>query len=275
MSAPASAGAPALHLISWNVAGLRGLLRRAPTALAELLADEQPDVCCLQETKLQAKHVPEVTASLALDAYTAHWSCSSERLGHAGVLTLCRQPAQSVHLGLGAGAYANAGRAITSSHAGLQVVNVYVPNSGDQLKNLTPRLNAWDPALAAHVRQLAQAGPVLLTGDLNVAPSPLDVYDPKRLLRSAGFTEEERHSFATHLQGQGLVDAFRQLHPEAQAYTFFSWRGGMRAKAKGWRLDHMLLTPQLLPRLRSCTVLSTVPGSDHVPISLRLGPESA
>ena len=258
-------------IISWNVAGLRGLLRRAPTALAELVAREQPDMICLQETKLQQRDEAGVEAALNLPVWTCAWNSSGVRLGQAGVATLMRQGAAAVDRGPVHSAFAEDGRIIVSRHAQFALVNVYVPNAGDGLKTLSRRLEDWDPMLADHLARLRRQGTqVILAGDLNVAPAPLDVHDPRTLVKYAGFTPEERASFAQHLLGQGLVDAFRHLHPEVRAYTFFSWRGQGRARSRGWRLDHFLLSPELMVGLRDCYIMPEVTASDHLPIGLRV-----
>jgi exodeoxyribonuclease-3 len=260
----------ALTILTWNVAGLRGLLRRAPDALADLLAQRAPEVVCLQETKLQEKDVAPMEAQLALSGYHTVWSSSTDRLGHAGVSIFCRRKPTEVEFTLPGGAYANTGRMISFAYAGLRIVNVYVPNAGSGLKNLEPRVSTWDPALAAHLKALRKKAPVVLVGDLNVAPAPIDVYDPVRLLRAAGFTEEERQSFAEHLVGQGLVDVYRTLNPKTQAFTFYTWRGAMRRQKKGWRLDHFLISPELMPKVKHCTILHEIDASDHVPVELGL-----
>ncbi|RYF08190.1 MAG: exodeoxyribonuclease III, partial [Deltaproteobacteria bacterium] len=201
------------------------------------------------------------------------WSCSTTRLGHAGVVTISRRAPRAARCGLRALGRGASGRVVTTEHDGFSLVNAYVPNAGEGLKNLPMRLERWDPALARHS---ARQGPrCIVAGDFNVAPAPEDVYDPIRLarLRSPGFTQEERASFRQHLLERGLVDAFRQLHPQVCAYTFYSYRAQMRQKGKGWRLDHFLLTPALLPSLHDCFILDGCLGSDHVPVGLVIEPK--
>lgn len=262
-----------LHILTWNVAGLRGLLARQPTAIADLLATEAPDVLCLQETKLQNKHVAEVSARLNLgDGWTQAWECSTHRLGHAGVAIFSRVPPRAVHCGLPALGETASGRVISMDFDGFCLVNTYSPNAGEGLKNIVLRVDQYDPALAAYLRGSKQ--PAVLTGDLNVAPEPADVYDPVRLgrLQAPGFSDQERQSFFDNYQAAGWIDAFRALHPQVRAYTFYSYRMQMRSKGKGWRLDHFLVPPALMPRVRDCYVLEAVIGSDHVPVGLALRP---
>ena len=272
-TAPADPQAPPLRIITWNVAGLRGLLRRAPQALADLLKEQTPDLLCLQETRLQERDIAAMQQLDILRPYFLLWHCSTDRLGHAGVAMFSRRRPTTYRCGLPGAAFDTCGRALSVALNGIVFINVYVPNAGDQLKNLRPRLRQWDPALGAYVASLTEHGhKVVLLGDLNVAPQPLDVYDPLRLQHSAGFSPQERRSFARHLLAQGLVDVWRHLHPNQQQFSFFSWRGGMRAKQKGWRLDHFLLPQQLLPQVVDCSILPTPTASDHQPVRLWLKP---
>ena len=257
-------------LMTWNVAGLRGLLRRDPMAIAQLVAAHRPDVLCLQETKLQEQHVEEVAAALGLAGWSASWSCSTTRLGYAGVVTLSRHPPRAAAAGLPALGLLASGRLVTSRHQDFTLINTYSPNAGVDLKNIDLRVGQYDPALGRHAG--AQGSRFILAGDLNVAPQPPDVYDPQRLARldAPGFSRAERDSFARCFLQRGLVDAFRLCHPEVRAYTFYSYRAQMRAKKRGWRLDHFLVSAAMVPAVHDCFVLDQVQGSDHLPVGLVL-----
>ena len=141
------------RLITWNVAGLRGLLAKHPDAISELIAAEAPDVLCLQETKLQTKHVEDVSARLELGPeWTQVWECSTHRLGHAGVALLTRLTPRSVACGLPALGELASGRVIAAAFDGFRLVNTYSPNAGDGLKNIQLRVEQFDPALAQYVQ---------------------------------------------------------------------------------------------------------------------------
>ena len=117
------------------------------------------------------------------------------------------------------------GRTITMEFDDIFVVSCYTPNAGDKLKRLDFRL-AWDYAFRKYVSQLSAAGkPVIICGDLNVARSEMDLHDPARNQRNAGFTVEERKSFEALLtENGGLVDSFRALYPDRdKAYTFWNY----------------------------------------------------
>ncbi len=86
----------------------------------------------------------------------------------------------------------------------------------------------------------------MLTGDLNVAPTELDIYDTKGKDKVAGFTSQERQSFSGFLQSSGWVDTFRALHPDKVEFTFWSVRQNLRESNKGWRLDYFIVNPSLM-----------------------------
>lgn len=276
MRPPPLAAGQAFKVLSWNVAGLRALLKKDPQAISRLVEEEQPDVLCLQEHKLQTDHCGAVTEQLGLKGWHAAWNCSTDKKGYSGVAVLSRAAPLSVAKGLDVRDHDGEGRLIAAEYERCYVVNTYVPNSGDGLKRLDYRVGSWDPALAAFIKQLEQNKPVVLTGDLNCAPQEIDIHDPKRNLRSAGFTQEERDSFARLLLGEcGLVDAFRRRHPGVVGYTYWSFRSNARASNKGWRLDFFLVSSALAEggRLHDAYHLPAVAGSDHCPVGLVLKKE--
>ena len=228
----------------------------------------------LQEHKLQESHCAEVDAALAaaLPGWRAHWSCSTDKKGYSGVALLAAPGAPPAAVAAGLPGHDGEGRVLTAEYDAFFLVNVYVPNAGEGLKRLDYRVGEWDAALAAHVAALEARGkPVVLAGDLNVAAQEIDIHSPKTNLRSAGFTVEERGSFAERLLGgAGLVDSFRARHPGVVAYSYYGYRGGMRAKGKGWRLDYFLVGGALAPAVHDAFMLPEVMGSDHLPVGLVL-----
>ena len=178
-------------------------------------------------------------------------------------------------------AFKHEGRVVVAEFPRVFVVGAYVPNSGAELKRLAPRTNAWDPAMARYLRALEAKKPVVYCGDLNVAAREIDLWGNHAAnQKSAGFTPEERDAFARHYVGDGgldkpkpFVDTFRKTHPNASAYSWFSYRGGARRANRGWRIDYVLIsdTPELV--VHDAYIRGDVGGSDHVPVGvvLRLG----
>jgi exodeoxyribonuclease-3 len=109
-----------------------------------------------------------------------------------------------------------------------------------------------------------------MCGDLNVAHEEIDLARPKQNRKSAGFSDEERAGFS-ELVKAGFVDTFRHFHPEkTEAYSWWSYRGGARAKNVGWRIDYWCVSESLSPKLKSASINDDVMGSDHCPVSLEI-----
>ena len=164
------------------------------------------------------------------------------------------------------------GRVVAAEYPRFWLVTAYVPNSGEGLKRLDYRVGTWDAELASFISSLAAAKPVILAGDLNVARGDADIHNPKTNLRSAGFTVEERDSFAARLLAPpaSLTDPWRDRHPDARGYTYWSYRFGCRPKNLGWRIDYTLVSPELSDSIHDAFQLPHVEGSDHCPVGIAI-----
>ncbi len=251
-----------MHLISWNVNGLRSACGGGFNAF---LADHQPDIVCLQEVKIS----PNEAAGLLPPGWHVTWNPAVKK-GYSGVATLSRQKPRSVSLGLGDPAHDVEGRVVTSEFDDVYVVNVYTPNSQRELLRLDYRVNQWDPAFLRHVRTLQKRKPVLFCGDLNVSHREIDLANPRQNRRNAGFTDEERAGFDRMIDA-GFLDSFRVFEPETPGrYSWWTYRMNARARNIGWRLDYVMASSALRPRLTEAFILSDVKGSDHCPVGVRL-----
>ncbi|XP_073394864.1 DNA-(apurinic or apyrimidinic site) endonuclease, chloroplastic isoform X2 [Physcomitrium patens] len=265
-----------VKLLSWNVNGLRALLKEKGaeheqgSMIARLAAREDFDVLCLQETKLQEKDVADIRKSLLASHEVSLWGCSTSKLGYSGTAIISRIKPISVQYGLGIPNHDQEGRLITCEFDTFYFVVSYVPNSGAKLERLAYRTQEWDVALSSHLRELEKKKPVILTGDLNCAHEDIDINDPAGNRKSAGFTDEERESFKTNFLDHGFVDTFRKQHPNAVAYTYWGYRTASRPKNKGWRLDYFLVSGSLSENVHDSYTIPDVGGSDHCPIALIL-----
>jgi exodeoxyribonuclease III len=250
-----------MRLVTWNVNSLRARLPR----VLELLAELRPDVVCLQETKAAAPAFP--SAALRAAGYTAvHHSAGR----WAGVAILARadlavdQPVA----GLPGEAAPEEARWIEASVEGMRIVSKYVPNGrAVGTKAFAAKLAFLD---AARRRVSALRGsPLVLAGDLNVAPTDRDVYDPQVFAELTHTTPEERSRFEG-LLGCGLVDAYRLLHPEEVGYTWWDYRAGHFHRNLGMRLDFVLVGTELAAGVRACDILRAyrkgAKPSDHAPL---------
>lgn len=249
-----------MKLISWNVNGLRAVMKKN---FFEFVGQEDPDILCLQETKMQ-----QGQAEVELPGYHQYW-CSAERKGYSGTLTLTREEPLSVHYGMGIPEHDREGRIVRLEYPDFYSVNVYVPNSQDQLARLAYRME-WEDAFREHIRELEKEKPVIICGDLNVAHEEIDLKNPATNHMNAGFTDEERAKMTELLAG-GLIDTFRYFHPDtAGVYSWWSYRGGARSRNAGWRIDYFLVSEALRDRLKDAKILTDVLGSDHCPVELDL-----
>ncbi len=248
-----------MKLVSWNVNGLRACVGKG---FFEFLSAENPDMMCLQETKLQPEQAPQV------DGYREYW-CSAEKKGYSGTALFTKSEPLSVSFGLGIEEHDHEGRVITAEYEDFYLVTVYTPNAQDGLKRLDYRMQ-WEDAFRGHLCALDQKKPVVVCGDMNVAHEEIDLKNPKTNRRNAGFTDEERGKM-TELLGAGFADTFRRLHPGLEgAYSWWSYRFHAREKNAGWRIDYFLVSERLMPRVKDARILSDVFGSDHCPVLLEL-----
>ncbi|CAN4089825.1 unnamed protein product [Withania somnifera] len=266
---PLSKDTKHVKLLSWNVNGLRALLKLKKLCIQKLADREEFDVLCLQETKLQDKDVESIKESLH-EYKNSFWMCSVSKLGYSGTAIISRIKPLSIKYGLGIPDHDTEGRLVTVEFDNFYLLCGYVPNSGDGLRRLTYRITEWDPSLGNYMKELEKSKPVILTGDLNCAHEEIDIYNPAGNKRSAGFTEEERQSFERNFLNKGFVDTFRKQHPGVVGYTYWGYRHGGRKTNKGWRLDYFLVSECIVDKVHDSYILPDVDGSDHCPIGLVL-----
>lgn len=249
-----------MKLLSWNVNGLRAVLRKN---FLEFLAAETPDILCLQETKCR----PEDVEQLWPADYTTYWN-SAEKKGYSGTAIFTRTRPLQVTQGIGIAEHDREGRVLTAEYADFILVNSYVPNSQRELTRL-PYRQQWDRDFLAYLKGLEQRKPVIWCGDLNVAHTEIDLANPKANVKNHGFTPEERAGFGAALAA-GFVDTFREFEKGPRHYTWWSPMGGARGRNVGWRIDYFLASAPLRPRLKSAFIRPDVLGSDHCPVGLEL-----
>lgn len=249
-----------MKLLSWNVNGLRAVLRKN---FLEFLADEAPDILCLQETKCSPDQVDQLWPA----PYQAHWN-SAEKKGYSGTAIFTRTRPLTVTQGIGHPDHDREGRVLTAEFAGFFLVNVYVPNSQRELTRL-PYRQQWDRDFLAYLKKLEKKKPVIWCGDLNVAHTEIDLANPKANVKNHGFTPEERAGFGEVIKA-GFVDTFREFEKAGGHYTWWSPMGGARSRNVGWRIDYFLMSAALRPRLKSAFIRKDVLGSDHCPVGIEL-----
>ncbi|MDE6206346.1 MAG: exodeoxyribonuclease III [Muribaculaceae bacterium] len=249
-----------MKFISWNVNGLRAVIGKG---FADIFDNMQADFFCLQEIKLQAGQV-----DLEFEGYRSYW-CYADRKGYSGTAIYTRHEPLSVTTGIGVDCHDHEGRVVTLEYDKFFLVNVYTPNSQDELARLDYRMD-WEAAFREYLLGLDKRKPVIVCGDMNVAHKEIDLANPKTNRRNPGFTDEERGCMSQLLEA-GFVDTFRELHPEATgAYSWWSYRGRARERNVGWRIDYFLVSKSLVPAITEACIHPEIVGSDHCPVELQL-----
>ena len=239
-----------MKLVSWNVNGLRAVLGKG---FLDYFKATDADVFCLQEIKLSSGQL-----DLPLEGYHCYYNYA-EKKGYSGTAVFTKKEPISVVFGSD-----NEGRVITVEFEDYYVVNVYTPNSQEELARLDFRLD-WDAKFRDYVCSLDKIKPVLICGDMNVAHKEIDIKNPKTNLRNAGFTIEERNSFST-LLASGFTDTFRLLHPTEVCYSWWSYRFKSRERNTGWRIDYWLISNRASEKVIEAGIDTAILGSDHAPI---------
>lgn len=261
-----------MKLISWNVNGLRSILSKdkdgnkiiitgQPNVLESLVDEYDPDILCLQETRC-----PD-TINVDLK-YPHHRILASQTLkGYSGVAIYSKSKPIQIKKDF---VENHEGRVLCFEYETFYVVNMYVPNSKANLSRLEYRIDMWEPSIRSYINLLQKHKPVILVGDMNVAPTIIDIYKTTGMKKSPGFTEAERTAFQKLTNECRIHDAYRIVHPFKIAYSWWSNIGQARTKNHGWRIDTVLVSESLANKICSVDILNMVYGSDHAPVYIEL-----
>jgi exodeoxyribonuclease-3 len=253
-----------LRIATYNVNGVNGRLPR----VLEWLDETRPDIVCLQEIKTTDERCPAQAIEAA--GYASLWH---GQRSHHGVAILARGGAREVRRGLPGDAADAQARYLEAEIDGIRVASVYLPNGNPQPGPKFDYKLAWFERLIAHARTLIESGtPAVLAGDFNVVPTKADIYNAW-LWRFDAVLQPQSQEAYRRLLDQGWIDATRHLHPTQRIYTFWV-NAAAHARNAGFRMDFLLLSPALLPRLVATGVDSEFRGreraSDHAPVWITL-----
>jgi exodeoxyribonuclease III len=261
----ATADGERVTIATWNVNSVRARIAH----LVDWLKAERPDIVLLQETKcadeqFPAEPVEELGYNLALFGEKAR----------NGVAILARRPIEDVVRGLPGDPDDGQARYLEATVGTLRVASIYLPNGNPVDSGKFPYKLAWLERLRAHLTQRLWDEEILvLGGDYNVIPEPIDCHDPAAWEGDALFRPETRRAFRALLH-LGLTDAFRACEKGPRHYTFWDYQGGAWQHDHGIRIDHHLLSPQAADRLLDARINRTPRGwkqaSDHVPVLVTL-----
>jgi exodeoxyribonuclease-3 len=263
-----------MKIYSWNVNGIRAVINKG--AFQKFMAEHNPDILCLQETKAQ-----QGQAEIDLPEFQEYWN-SAEKKGYSGTAIFTKTIPLSVDYGLplkiakqfglsndGYGDPNKEGRIVTAEYDDFYLVTVYTPNAKANLSRLDLRHKNWDPAFLTYLKILEQRKPVIFCGDLNVAHTEDDLANPKGNEKTHGFTPQEREGIQRIIDA-GFVDSFRMFTEGNGHYTWWTHWANARARNIGWRIDYFLVSEVLKDRIVTADIHADVLGSDHCPISIEL-----
>ncbi len=249
-----------MKAVSWNVNGLRAVCGKN---FYEDFEKMDADIFCVQETKLQEGQI-----DLEINGYLKYWNYA-EKKGYSGTAVFTKKEPIGVSYGIGIPEHDREGRVITLEFEEFYLVNVYTPNSQNELARLPYRM-VWEDAFRDYLKRLDCVKPVVVCGDMNVAHEEIDIKNPAANRKNAGFTDEERGKM-TELLSAGFVDTFRCLHPDVTGrYSWWSYRFNARANNSGWRIDYFLISERVRNKLVSAEIHDDIFGSDHCPVSVEL-----
>ena len=255
-----------MKIATYNVNGVNGRL----PVLLKWLEETKPDVACLQELKAPQEKFPEQAITDA--GYTAYWQGQKS---WNGVAILVRNgEAEILRRELPGDAEDTQSRYMEVIVNDVHLVCLYLPNGNPAPGPKFDYKLQWMDRLIKHTKTLLDSGkPIVITGDFNVIPTEKDVYKPERWVEDALFRTETREAFAK-LMAQGWTDVLRALHPDETIYTFWDYFRNAYGRNAGLRIDHFLVSPQLVPRLKDAGVDHYVRGweksSDHAPVWIQL-----
>lgn len=255
-----------MRIATFNINGLRARLSR----LLAWLERVQPDVVCLQELKAPSERFPQ--GELRDLGYDAIWHGQKSWNGVA-ILARGEAPVERRRALPGDPDDVHS-RYIEAEVRGLIIGCLYLPNGNPAPGPKFDYKLDWFDRLNAHAADLMKQGAAtVLAGDFNVMPTDLDVYAPERWVDDALFRPEVREAYA-ELVAQGWTDALRTLHPGERIYTFWDYFRNAFGRNAGLRIDHLLLSPNLAPRLRGAVVdreeRAGEKPSDHAPVWIEL-----
>jgi len=247
-----------MTIISWNVNGLRAIVKKD---FFESIKKLNSDILCLQETKAKDE---EVKKALTPIAEYHIFSNSADKKGYSGTSILSKGRPIKITNDMDVLEHDREGRVICAEYQSFYLVNVYVPNSGQQLDRLEYR-KKWDTDFLNYLKNLEKTKPVIVCGDFNVAHHPIDLKNDKsNYNKTAGYTQVEIDGMDNYIKA-GFVDSFRYLYPNEIAYTYWSYRFKARVRNVGWRIDYFLISKSIIDKIKSVQILFNIYGSDHCP----------
>jgi exodeoxyribonuclease III len=252
------------RIFSYNVNGLRAAINKG---FVDWLKSENPDIICLQETKIQQGQVePALFEDMG---YSCYWHYA-EKKGYSGVAIFTKVRPVHIEYGIGNEKYDSEGRFLRLDFGDMTLINSYFPSGtmGDMRQAFKMDYLA---DFLSYVKALKKIRPALIiSGDYNICHKPIDINFPQKHTGVSGFLPEERAWFDDYIK-VGFIDTFRVFNQQPEQYSWWSYRAGARPKNLGWRIDYHIISEPMRPRLKEASIHSQVFHSDHCPVSVTIG----
>jgi exodeoxyribonuclease-3 len=253
-----------MNIITWNVNGFRAAVNKG---ILDWIEHESPDVVCLQEVRARPEQLEPGWIERLEQIYPLVVWNPGERPGYSGVAVFSKTNPLEMKLGLDAPIYDAEGRVIRMRFPGFSLFNIYFPNGGHDLSRVPFKLDFYAYLLEICNDLHSHGERVVLGGDFNTAHREIDLKNPRENEHTSGFLPEER-VWIDHYLEKGFVDAFRELYPQREAYTWWTYRFRARQRNIGWRLDYFLVSEGLMGQVQDVVIHDQVEGSDHCPVGL-------
>lgn len=255
-----------MRLVSWNVNGLRAVMKKDFEASVRKL---DADVLAIQETKLQQHQLTPAMTDLA--GYTSYWAHASTKKGYSGVGVYTRHKPRQVRYGIGQPRFDEEGRILELDFGSFVFFNVYFPNGQMSDARLQYKLDFYEAFFAYTNRYKDQGRRLVITGDYNTAHNEIDLKNPKANAKTSGFLRIER-DWLDRITREGYIDTFRHFYPQEIKYSWWTYRFKARERNAGWRIDYFFATRNLIENqeITEAFIDNDIFGSDHCPVGLQL-----
>lgn len=252
-----------MKVITYNINGLRSAIGKNFLLWIE---QQDADILCIQETKLQAHQIPKELRLLRIPYFT-YWS-HAQKAGYSGVAIFTKNEPEKIIQGIGIDEFDSEGRTLTMVLGEYCIVCAYFPSGASgrldfKMRHLEAFTNYMEQLKKEYLK-------VLVCGDVNICHKSIDIHNPKDNEKNSGFLPEERAYIDKFIE-LGYFDTFRYINPHPHQYTWWNTRTGAKKQNKGWRIDYIFATNNLKNEVKHAYLMPEVNFSDHCPMVLELG----
>lgn len=253
-----------MKIISWNVNGLRAVLRKN---FMDFMKEYEPDILGVQEIKLQEHQIPKKIDDLK-QKYNVYWNFA-EKKGYSGVALFTKKKPVRVENGLGVDRFDHEGRTLIAEFDDFYLINCYFPNGKMNEERLQFKLDFYDQMFEKMQNLREKGKSVIVFGDYNTAHKEIDLKNPKANSKVSGFLPIER-KWLDKLVKNGWTDTFRKFNENPGEYTWWTYRFGARKRNAGWRIDYFFINSEAEDWLKDAFIWQDIMGSDHCPLGIEI-----